>query len=88
MRRVHSHIMGMFEHQRAAGRFVPVVDGTTLRCKAQLPWWVGHVQEQGEEFYPQAVAVAAAPAAGGGAGAAGTGAAGAAGGTAAAGGAV
>ncbi len=86
MRRVHSHIMGMFEHQRADGRFVPVVDGTTLRCKAQLPWWAGHVQEQGEAFYPQAVAVA--PAAGGGAGAASTGAAGAAGGAAAAGGAV
>lgn len=60
--------MGMFERQRAAGRFVPMVDETTLKCKAQLPWWAGHVQEQGEAFYPLAAAARAAAAAAGGPG--------------------
>lgn len=62
-RRVHSHIMAMFQRQKDAGRVVPFVDDTTLRCKARLPWWSGHKQQQGEAFYPLAAEVKAAAAA-------------------------
>jgi hypothetical protein len=58
--------MAMFQRQKDAGRFVPFVDDTTLRCKAKLPWWSGHKQQQGEAFYPLAAEVKAAQAAGGG----------------------
>ena len=79
------HIMGMFHHQKDAGRFTPVVDDTTLRCKGRLPWWAGHVQEQGEAFIPGAAAVGgAAVAAGGGAAASAAAGAGRAGAAAAA----
>jgi hypothetical protein len=57
--------MAMFQRQKDAGRFVPFVDATTLRCKAKLPWWSGHMQQQGEAFYPLAGEIQAAQAAGG-----------------------
>ena len=63
--RVHSHIMAMFQRQKDTGRFVPFVDATTLGCKAKLPWWSGHKQQQGEAFYPLAAEIQAAKAAGG-----------------------
>lgn len=56
--------MAMFQRQKDAGLFVPFVDETTLRCKRQLPWWKGHVQQQGEAFYPLAAEAAAEVAAG------------------------
>jgi hypothetical protein len=58
--------MAMFQRQKDAGRFVPFVDATTLQCKAKLPWWSGHMQQQGEAFYPLAAEIKAAQAAGGG----------------------
>jgi hypothetical protein len=57
--------MAMFQRQKDAGHFVPFVDATTLRCKAKLPWWSGHMQQQGEAFYPLAAQIQAAQAAGG-----------------------
>lgn len=57
--------MAMFQRQKDAGHFVPFVDATTLRCKAKLPWWSGHMQQQGEAFYPLAAEIQAAQAAGG-----------------------
>ena len=38
-RRVHNHIMDMFNTQKAEGFFDPVVDATTAACRARLPWW-------------------------------------------------
>ena len=38
-RRVHNHIMDMFNQQKAEGFFDPVVDATTAACRARLPWW-------------------------------------------------
>lgn len=40
-RRLHDHVMDMWQQQADSGRFEPVVDDTALRCKQQLPWWRG-----------------------------------------------
>ncbi len=40
-RRIHEHIMGLWQQQASTGTFEPEVDATTLKCKAQLPWWQG-----------------------------------------------
>ena len=42
-RRVHNHIMDLFNAQKAEGSFVPVVDDTTLKCRDRLPWWRAEV---------------------------------------------
>jgi hypothetical protein len=51
LRRVHNHIMDLFNTQKAEGFFVPVVDDTTLKCRDRLPWWRAEVSVAREACY-------------------------------------